>query len=248
MKLRTEFLLTVCAKSEARSGTSGVNLFDMLYCEEGLNAMEHWFNAREEKPFRETHFLPLMRKCTDLSDFEILTLFDVFDFEQRGYILFRDVFLLLALLAARDSKATTKLLYLNGPDIFRVCCLGIARRVRPYDAVRFLEALNFNEEPFYLAMDELGFPDDKCLNIEEFTLLMFAVFSAWDNPPQDSFLERQAARLVAVTTSTPTDLDDKRSVSQTETVKDIVTESEVSPRKHVQRMGPCRKIFRCSIS
>ena len=58
-------------------------LSPLLYTEEAIELLQKWFN-NVAQPFRETHLLSFLRRCTDLSDAVILNLFDILDWDQSG--------------------------------------------------------------------------------------------------------------------------------------------------------------------
>ena len=53
--------------------------------------------------WRETHLLRFLRTCTDLSDAQILNVFDLLDPEGRGIISFSEFYYLVLLLMALEE-------------------------------------------------------------------------------------------------------------------------------------------------
>jgi len=60
--------------------------------------------------FNESQFAHFMARLTDFTEYETLDIFDLFDKDESGYIGFDEVFLIISLLAARESGQCTKFL------------------------------------------------------------------------------------------------------------------------------------------
>ncbi len=60
-------------------------LSPLLYTQEAIELLQKWFD-NVAQPFRETHLLSFLRRCTDLSDAVILNIFDILDWDQSGAI------------------------------------------------------------------------------------------------------------------------------------------------------------------
>ena len=58
-------------------------LSPLLYTQEAIDLLRKWYD-RVPQPFRETHLLSFLRRCTNLSDAEILNIFDILDWDQSG--------------------------------------------------------------------------------------------------------------------------------------------------------------------
>jgi len=77
----------------------------------------------------EDYFASLLRKITDLRDWQIVDLFDLFDRYGDGVIRMRDLFVLIALIVSADARRSTLVFYLHRKEIFEI----LSRRVVPRD-------------------------------------------------------------------------------------------------------------------
>jgi len=77
----------------------------------------------------EDYFATLMRKLTDLRDWQIVDLFDLFDRYGDGVIRTRDLFVLVALIVSADARRSTLVFYLHRKEIFEI----LSRRAVPHD-------------------------------------------------------------------------------------------------------------------
>ena len=59
------------------------HLSPLLYTQEAIDLLRKWYDSVPH-PFKETHLLSFLRRCTNLSDAEILNIFDVLDWDQSG--------------------------------------------------------------------------------------------------------------------------------------------------------------------
>jgi len=98
--------------------------FDLLYYR--LDAVTHWFNTKKgpQGTFDENQFLFHMRLLTYFRDHDLLDIFDLFDKDDSGSIGFEEFFLLLALLAARESGRSTQFLFMHGKKLFEIVSRG----------------------------------------------------------------------------------------------------------------------------
>lgn len=95
--------------------------FDMLYADVGYNNTRNWFMTNATSPgntFNESQFSHFMARLTDFTEYETLDIFDLFDKDESGYIGFDEFFLIISLLAARESGQCTKFLYKHGRAMF----------------------------------------------------------------------------------------------------------------------------------
>jgi len=77
----------------------------------------------------EDCFATLMRKFTDLRDWQIIDLFDLFDCNGDGLIHTRDLFVLIALIVSADARRSTLVFYLHRKELFEI----LSRRTVPSD-------------------------------------------------------------------------------------------------------------------
>jgi len=77
----------------------------------------------------EDFFATLMRRLTDLRDWQIIDLFDLFDRYGDGLIRTRDLFVLIALLVSADARRSTLVFYLHRKELFEI----LSRRTVPPD-------------------------------------------------------------------------------------------------------------------
>jgi len=77
----------------------------------------------------EDYFATMMRKISDLRDWQIVDLFDLFDRYGDGVIRTRDLFVLIALIISADARRSTLVFYLHRKEIFEI----LSRRVVPRD-------------------------------------------------------------------------------------------------------------------
>jgi len=77
----------------------------------------------------EDCFASLMRKLTDLRDWQIIDLFDLFDRHGDGLLRTRDLFVLIALVVSADARRSTLVFYLHRKEIFEI----LSRRTIPAD-------------------------------------------------------------------------------------------------------------------
>ena len=61
-------------------------LYPLLCTHEAVELLRKWFDSAPQ-PFRETHVITFLRRCTDLSDARILNIFDILDWDQTGLAL-----------------------------------------------------------------------------------------------------------------------------------------------------------------
>jgi len=87
--------------------------------------------SKESGPegIEEDCFASLMRKLTDLRDWQIIDLFDLFDCNGDGIIRTRDLFILIALIVSADARRSTLVFYLHRKELFEI----LSRRVIPVD-------------------------------------------------------------------------------------------------------------------
>ena len=100
--------------------------FDVLYVSDtpngigGYQSAKKWFlsltctplpSSSIDNTLNENQFLCFMEKLTNLEDYKILELFDLFDYDNTGKICFPEFFLLISLVAARESAKCTHFLW-----------------------------------------------------------------------------------------------------------------------------------------
>eukprot|EP01112_Ceratiomyxa_fruticulosa_P013901 TRINITY_DN3940_c0_g1_i1.p2 TRINITY_DN3940_c0_g1~~TRINITY_DN3940_c0_g1_i1.p2 ORF type:complete len:338 (-),score=65.36 TRINITY_DN3940_c0_g1_i1:13-1026(-) len=146
MKLRVEVLQSITYYSPSSEGeprlsaramqqqsphhSSNTTLFDTLYTQPYFDNTLEWFRAvakgspnyqANAPPFLdEALFLKVMTVLTmdDTGDDDILEIFDLLDRNNLGRIGFDEFFLIISLLAAKESGQCTKFLFQHGKAIF----------------------------------------------------------------------------------------------------------------------------------
>ena len=100
----------------------GERLLDYIYTEKGYSdfkkAVKKISGGRSN--FEEDVFVMVLQRITDLSDWEIAELFEVFDRNGKGTVRTYDLFVITAFLLASEVKKTTFVFYLHRHDIFEV--------------------------------------------------------------------------------------------------------------------------------
>lgn len=104
------------------SFTGGENLLQHMYSENGYDdfkaAVKKMSGGRSS--FEEDVFVMVLRRITDLSDWEIAELFELFDRNGKGSVSTYDLFVIIAFLVASEIKKTTFVFYLHRNDIFEI--------------------------------------------------------------------------------------------------------------------------------
>lgn len=148
MKVEITFLANKLSESGASEvAPSATVVFKTMYTAEGFEAFRRMAGSMSggQGGIGEDGFVQFMREATDLSDWEILDLFDAFDRRGEGVVLVSDLFLLVAILVASESKQSKLVLFLHGRDLFEI----LSRRSAPPDiaADALLAALDGQEPP-----------------------------------------------------------------------------------------------------
>lgn len=84
-----------------------------LCSEHAMAESKRWFDQATNSPgqWRETHLLDFLRRCTDLCDAQILSIFDLLDPDGRGSIGFPEFYYLVLLLMALKEGQMKVFLY-----------------------------------------------------------------------------------------------------------------------------------------
>jgi len=151
MKVNHSYLVSALhiddASGESSPQVLASRLLDYLYTDAGYNAFVALISSlgRNVSSFvmpagdptdpkntsvsgvEEDYFATLLRKITDLRDWQIVDLFDLFDRHGDGIIRTRDLFVLLALIISADARRSTLVFYLHRKEIFEI----LSRRFVP---------------------------------------------------------------------------------------------------------------------
>eukprot|EP01126_Amoeba_proteus_P041689 TRINITY_DN4494_c0_g1_i6.p1 TRINITY_DN4494_c0_g1~~TRINITY_DN4494_c0_g1_i6.p1 ORF type:complete len:211 (+),score=31.28 TRINITY_DN4494_c0_g1_i6:757-1389(+) len=99
-------------------------LFDRLHTREGKQNSFKYFKERcnSSQQMDENNVINFLRELTNLNDFEILDVFDIFDGNYTGFLNWKSFYTMLAAYTALASRQTVKFLYKHGPDMFMFLC------------------------------------------------------------------------------------------------------------------------------
>jgi len=132
--------------------------------------------------FHENQYIECLRKLTNLKDYQILDLFDLFDYEDTGRISFSEFFLTMSLIAARASGECTNFLYRHGEHMFKI--LSTLEREGPVVQVQrligFGVILGVSEEDILKNLLAFGTDSRSSLEFQEFMTCSFALLDALD--------------------------------------------------------------------
>jgi len=174
--------------------------FDMLYGDSGYNNAKNWFLTNATSPgntLNELQFSHLLARLTDFNEFESLDIFDIFDKDETGYIGFEEFFLLIALLAARESGQCTKFLYKHGRAMFDLIAsssstsyTGTSILITFERFSKFGYTLGMSETELITMLRDFEVNLFDMVDVDRFLLYYFMILDAFDrrkNPITEDF-------------------------------------------------------------
>mmetsp|Transcript_65694 Transcript_65694/g.176046 ORF Transcript_65694/g.176046 Transcript_65694/m.176046 type:complete len:228 (-) Transcript_65694:45-728(-) len=164
-------------------------LSPLLYTEEAISILRSWFECAVQ-PFKETHLLWFMRKCSNLSDAMILDIFDILDWSQSGHLRFSEFYFLFSLLAAMQEAQTRLFLFQRNRDVLFFLGAHPATKIASQDEhdnhtvskfklVRFLTVFNLHSN-LSSQLTELNLKAKRELSEKEVSILLYFVCKQFD--------------------------------------------------------------------
>jgi len=163
--------------------------FEYLYTETGFGNVKRWFNTaatppktlNEPKTFNENEFIKFLRELTDFPDHQILEVFDIFDKDDKGTIGFNEIFLLISLLAARETGHTLQFLYQHGKDFFDLLVDDLNTNILTFEQFLHLGyVMGLNEETICASLKDFQIDENELIDYDNFILYYYAVFDELD--------------------------------------------------------------------
>jgi len=168
----------------------GRSLFDQLHTKEGKTKCYEFFKKHSDgttATMDENEVMCFLRELTNLNDFEILDVADIFDSNFTGTICWKDFYLMVAAYSSLASRQTVKFLYKHGDHIFNLLRHHTSDDL-PFEQFATLGSLFGITEPdlvqCILKEFKMGTNDkqlrEKPINRELFTLYYFTTLKKLD--------------------------------------------------------------------
>lgn len=111
----------VCGRNLPDDEGEMKTLFDQLHTKEGKRTCYEFFKKHSDSTngaMDENEITCFLRELTNLNDFEILDVADIFDVNYTGTIFWKEFYLMVAAYASLASRQTVKFLYKHGAQVF----------------------------------------------------------------------------------------------------------------------------------
>jgi hypothetical protein len=121
----------------------------------------------------------------EVFEFKIYELFEIYEMKPNTRLGFKEIYLIITFTAACECGQVLEYLYLFGNMLFNYLSCGnaVAFGVR---LRQFAKLIGFSERVISKYMKELDISDNKKHNLEDFELLMFALFEEKDSTAPES--------------------------------------------------------------
>eukprot|EP00026_Physarum_polycephalum_P011078 Phypoly_transcript_11274.p1 GENE.Phypoly_transcript_11274~~Phypoly_transcript_11274.p1 ORF type:complete len:218 (+),score=46.53 Phypoly_transcript_11274:77-655(+) len=167
--------------------------------------------------FNESQFSQFMGRLTDFNEHESLDIFDLFDKEETGLIGFDEFFLIIALLAARESGQCTKFLYKHGKAIFDLLSSspstsysGTTMLITFEGFTKFGSVLGMSEiEIMAMLAPSFDITLFDMLDIERFLLYYFYILDAYDKRKNAMNEDMNSTPYIPALSTTSSDMSSK---------------------------------------
>lgn len=198
--------------------------FDLLHSEKGFSAFDAFFKRllagcvapqaafapRQEYGWMlpqlfcpptavpEHAFLELMHLLADCTDSEASDLFDLLDYDFRGFLGLKQIYFAICMLAALDSKQSTKFLYYHASTLFAILarrCVSVAEeRVCWSQLIVLFRVLGVPIHVVRACGRDAGFPDGE-LAFDGFLEVAFEVLLQLDRGGEESTVIQEKDRM-----------------------------------------------------
>eukprot|EP00339_Tiarina_fusa_P010964 CAMPEP_0117028906 /NCGR_PEP_ID=MMETSP0472-20121206/20979_1 /TAXON_ID=693140 ORGANISM="Tiarina fusus, Strain LIS" /NCGR_SAMPLE_ID=MMETSP0472 /ASSEMBLY_ACC=CAM_ASM_000603 /LENGTH=236 /DNA_ID=CAMNT_0004736529 /DNA_START=167 /DNA_END=877 /DNA_ORIENTATION=- len=161
-----------------------LSFFNLLYTDMGFKNCQKFFqdeSSATKGTFTENQFIHFMRELTDLGDYQIVEMFDIFDCDDTGIIGFKSFFLLFSLIAALETGNGKQFLYLHLDAMFELIARSsTATHVTWQEFIRFGYLMGINECDIYNYLSMFNINIFHKISREEFEMYYFVVVDTLD--------------------------------------------------------------------
>ncbi|XP_007899577.1 EF-hand calcium-binding domain-containing protein 9 [Callorhinchus milii] len=154
-------------------------------------------DVHEKRTLNDVQFYHFLHHITDLSNFQIMYVFDMFDWKGNGEIGFEEFYMLVAIIIANKDCIEKQFLYRHSRPIFDLFDIDGGRTisVAEFCASGFL--FNMKERAYLQLFQEYAGTGDEHLTYNEFRLFILACVDKHESLTDEKrkFLKKQPKKL-----------------------------------------------------
>merc|ERR1712137_320212 len=167
-----------------------LSYFNLLYTDMGFKNCQKFFHDETittKGTLSENQFIHFMRRLTDLRDYQIVEMFDIFDYEDNGCIGFKSFFLLFSLITALESGDARQFLYLHMDAMFEIVARSYtATHLTWQEFIRFGYLMGINETDIFNYLSVFNLNIFHKISREDFELYYFVIVDQLDERKTNS--------------------------------------------------------------
>ncbi|XP_066199811.1 EF-hand calcium-binding domain-containing protein 9 [Saccopteryx leptura] len=150
---------------------------DKQYCllsVRNVNALLQYFHlldVHNNNTLNDVLFYHFLRHVTNWNRKQIMSVFDLLDWETMGEIGFEEFYMLVCMLLARQNQLEEQFLFRHSRLVFELLDINGELRIGAEDLYMYEFLFNIKKEQLQEFYGDLDITGDRCLNYKEFKLL-----------------------------------------------------------------------------
>ncbi|XP_066132897.1 EF-hand calcium-binding domain-containing protein 9 [Saccopteryx bilineata] len=150
---------------------------DKQYCllsVRNVNALLQYFHlldVHNNNTLNDVLFYHFLRHVTNWNRKQIMSVFDLLDWETMGEIGFEEFYMLVCMLLARQNQLEEQFLFRHSRLVFELLDINGELRINAEDLYMYEFLFNIKKEQLQEFYGDLDITGDRCLNYKEFKLL-----------------------------------------------------------------------------
>eukprot|EP00742_Colponemidia_sp_Colp-10_P009312 GILJ01010143.1.p1 GENE.GILJ01010143.1~~GILJ01010143.1.p1 ORF type:complete len:284 (-),score=40.72 GILJ01010143.1:316-1104(-) len=173
-----------------------IEMFAHLHTDAGVGALRAWFKTffrsgedpdvvGDDKPVSEIdeyQFADMLQLLCEISDIEVLDMFDVLDYKKVGVIGFQEIYLVCVFLTALEAGESSKLLFYHGQALFDMLTMPPHKELTADEFKKLGRMLGFKERKLSLLLRDIlvGSEGPQTISYQDFERLYFCLFQDYD--------------------------------------------------------------------
>eukprot|EP00743_Colponemidia_sp_Colp-15_P006209 GILK01006678.1.p1 GENE.GILK01006678.1~~GILK01006678.1.p1 ORF type:complete len:279 (-),score=36.85 GILK01006678.1:254-1036(-) len=171
-----------------------IEMFAHLHTDAGVSALRTWFKTLfhsgedpdavgDDSPVSEVdeyQFADMLQLLCEISDIEVLDMFDVLDYKKVGVIGFQEIYLVFVFLTALEAGESSKLLFYHGQALFDMLSMPPHKELTADGFKKLGRMLGFKERKLSLLLRDIVSEGPQTISYQDFERLYFGLFQDYD--------------------------------------------------------------------